>query len=121
MLTKEQKPTVVEIDLSPLVHHIGYPDLSSLAWEMIRKFWSVKKGNIKVLGGINTDKQHNFVFLENFKVPFCSTSEVDEIVKCVRSNNFQRLKFLIEWFSGETVKLFVIVTDGDREVILIIA
>jgi hypothetical protein len=120
-LKEESKPTIIDIDLSPLVAVIGYPDLSALAWGMIREFWSVKKGKVKVIGAINTDKHRSFVFLENFKVPFCSNAEVNEVVKCVKENNFQRLKFLIEWFSGETIKLFLRVTNGDREVILIIS
>jgi hypothetical protein len=120
-LKEESEPTIIDLDLSHLVEVIGYPDLSALAWGLIREFWAVKKGKIKVLGGINTDERRSFVFLENFKVPFCSNAEVNEIVRCVRASDFRRLKFLVEWFSGEVVKVFVRVRAGDREVILIIA
>jgi hypothetical protein len=120
-IEEESKPTIVDIDLSPLVRHIGYPDLSSLVWGMIKEFYSVKNGEIRVLGAINTDKRRSFVFLENFKVPFCSNSEIDKVVNCVKTNDFRMLKFLIEWFSGKTVKLFLRVSACESEVILIIA
>jgi hypothetical protein len=120
-IEEESKPTIIDIDLSPLVPHLGHPDLRSLALAMIKEFWTVKKGKAKVLGAIKTDKDRSFVFLDDFKVPFCSSDETNEIVKCVKASDFKRLKFLIEWFSGETVKLFLRMTSGDREVIFIIA